>query len=88
MFLAMTSVGSVISLLFCGQVLSYQVDETISPDNQTLSLNSLQVPRLIEIENIEKLITNKNGEPCGLRYNKTCFGPVSCVVFVGRRPPG
>ena len=88
MFLAMISVGSVIFLLFCGQVLSYQVDEIIPPDNQKLSLNSLQVPRLQEIENIEKLITDKDGEPCGLRYNKTCFGPVSCVGFVGRRLPG
>ena len=88
MFLDMISVESAIFLLFCGQVRSYQVDEIIPPDNQTLSLNSLQVPRLKEIENIEKLITDKNGEPCGLRYNKTCFGPVSCVGFVGRRLPG
>ena len=88
MFLAMTSVGSVISLLFCGQVLSYQVDETIPPDNQTLSLNSLQVPHVAKIENFEELIANENGEPCGLQNNKTCTEQLTCMGYVGRRPPG
>ena len=88
MFLAMISVESVIFLSFCGQVLSYQVDEIIPPDNQTLSSNNLQVPHVAKIENFEKLIANENGEPCGLQNNKTCTEQLTCVGFVGRRPPG